>query len=67
MTSISHGSGSATAPLLRGLLWRLAGRPPDNLVMVLALSAIPTLFLLWLVARQIRESESADTPQVRRM
>jgi hypothetical protein len=38
-----------------------------QVAIVLALAAIPTLFLLWLLDRQIRESESADAPQVRRL
>ena len=63
VTSISHGSGTATNALLRALIWRIAGRLPGGLPVVLAVAAIPTLFLLWLIDCQFRESESVDTPR----
>ena len=57
VTGIGHRTGSTSISLLRALIWRIAGRLPDNLAVVLAVAVIPTVFLLWLLDRQIRESE----------
>jgi hypothetical protein len=56
--------GQSTRPvstaLLRGQLLRIAIRLPDNLAVVVALAAVPVLLLLWILDRQIRESEWPD-------
>jgi hypothetical protein len=65
MTHLGHGAGSTSAGLLRRLVWHQASRLPGNLALVVTVAAIPTLFLFWLLSRQIRESEGADSALVK--